>query len=79
MKTQESLSINPYVVVCEHTLGVIVGGGIDVLHASVLRGSPSTQPFPEPIPFPSDPKAVRPATLYDFKAFRVSPVGHLVD
>jgi hypothetical protein len=51
------------------------GGMAGVLASSVIHGS-SHDPANGPIALPT--KNTRPATLQDFKAFRVSPKGHLV-
>lgn len=66
-----------YYVLDENTLCYIKPGmiGAGVLAASVIRGShhdPNNGPISLPI---KDEGRVRPATLEDFKTFRVSPTG----
>lgn len=69
-----------YVVVCEHTLGILSPGYpfVEVLVSSPLKGCPCTRP-PGNVPIPHDPSDIRNASLQDFEDFRLSPVGHLVD
>jgi hypothetical protein len=66
-----------YVVANENALGIIRDGWpnqMEVLSGSVIKGGPN--PLHGPVPIgPLD--LVRPATLADFEAFRVSPLGHL--
>lgn len=66
-----------YVVVNENCLGIIREGWLDqveVLAGSVIKRGPSPLNGPAPI---GSLDHVRPATLADFEAFRVSPLGHL--
>jgi len=67
-----------YIVIDENTLCYIRPGmkSAGVLASSVIRGS-KHDPLSGPIPIPMDEKRVRPATLEDFKTFRVSPYGYL--
>lgn len=70
-----------YVVVNEYALGVMHPSSarfVEVLAAHPTKGSPYTLD-PGLIPTPKNPDNIRPATLNDFAAYRVSPVGHLVD
>ncbi len=63
------------IVLDEHTLGCVRGSYLEILRASVLRGSPLLGvQFPAPLHF--DPILLegrfRPATELDFMAFGVS-------
>lgn len=57
------------IVLDGHTLGVVMGSEIQVLRASVLRGS--TAPAVGTIPLPLDVSRIRPATRQDFADFGV--------
>jgi hypothetical protein len=57
------------VVVDGHTLGVMIGPDLQILRASVLRGSP--HPSCGTITLPTDASRVRPATRQDFVDFEV--------
>lgn len=65
------------VVVENHTLGFINPGSkyANVLHASVLRGSPHTTLLSSLEPILLGSKNVRLASAKDFDEFRVSMVG----
>lgn len=69
-----------YVVVCEHTLGILRPGhsSVEALVSSPIKGCPYTV-APGNVPIPHDPSDIRNASLQDFEDFRLSPVGHLVD
>jgi hypothetical protein len=68
------------IVIEEHTLGVIMGNGVQVLHASVIRGSGYTM-HPGWISIPQDPSSYRDATKADFDAYRVNwgPIYSVVE
>jgi hypothetical protein len=56
------------VVFDNHTLGVVMGESLQILHADVLRGA--STPTRGLIPLVRE--RCRPATLQDFEAFRVA-------
>lgn len=64
-------NIRPAVVVGEHTLGVIIGNEIQVLHASPLRGAVNCGPLVGLISIPTDPTQIRLATRKDFVDYNV--------
>lgn len=66
-----------YLVLNGHTLGYRLGGSATLwpLAGSVLRGG--HDPKNGPVAIMAGVDTIRPATLADFKAYRVSPVGHL--
>ena len=66
------------VILDEHTLGIIMGNDIQILRASVLRGSPiQGDPCSATglLPIPMDKKRLRPATEKDFELYGVSSKG----
>ena len=64
-----------YVVRDENILGYIVGNFLGILHASVLRGANCCR-LQTLTYIPLDKSRMRPATLEDFKQFRVHVGGH---
>lgn len=69
------LSDKPYVVVGEHTLGAVFPNGLQIIRASVLRGSP--YPSMGVVAFDKNLQAGqwRYATEQDFADYNVSSVG----
>jgi hypothetical protein len=61
-----SHAIMKTVIYNEHTLGLLEGRLLAVLHASVLRGATSTSWI-----ISVDPSETRPATREDFDTYRV--------
>lgn len=59
------------VVVNEHTLGVLRNRNLEILHTSILKGSPWS-PYSQIYIIN---ETVRQATLLDFENFRVSSKG----
>jgi hypothetical protein len=59
------------VVVGEHTIGIVFPNGIQVLHTSVLRGSPYTQLTGE-ISIPMCLSQIRLATPQDFNDYGIN-------
>lgn len=59
------------VVLDEHTLGIVRGKGLEILHTSILKGSPYSD---RSYIFVKNHNS-RPATLQDFENFRVSSKG----
>ena len=56
------------IVIDGHTLGVIMGNGVQVLRASVIRGGSH---IGDTTSLPEDASRYRPATKQDFKEFNV--------
>jgi hypothetical protein len=68
-----------FVVLGEHTLGCIrpvQPDVIQVLHSSVLRGSPWGSYEPGTLPVPIDTARMRTATREDFDAYGVSTAAY---
>ena len=59
------------VVLDEHTLGINRNGLLEILHTSILKGSPFSDRSGIYVKY----HKTRPATLKDFESFRVSPKG----
>ncbi len=58
---------NKAIVIDEHTLGVVMGGYVQILRASILRGSP--YPGQGYICLPQDDSSYRKATEKDFEDY----------
>ena len=76
-QTSRAPALESYVVLNEHTLGIVVSSNImEVLSGPVLKGG--HDPFKGPVFINPETDQLRPATLADFAEYRVCPRGHLL-